>query len=518
MQNPARYIWQRKWLLALVILGVIVVVWVAAAASRKPNYQFVSVKRGPITETVTVTGNTTSSRNASLAFQTSGVIASVQATIGSYVAAGQVIASLDTSDLRAQLTQAQAAVDAQQAQLDKLLAGPRSEDIAVSRTGLTVAQQNLTNTYAGVLNTLADADTKTADAVVNQLALFFTNAQTSNPQFTFSISDSQLMNNIQSQRVLAGIELTNWQAELGQPNATLSPSALDTLLQNAQNHVGVAKILLGQAAQAVVDSTSLSATTITTYKTNVTTGLTEVNQAATEITTAIQTIAAEKAAVAQAQAQLNLTSASSTSQDVDAQHAQVEQAQANVQSVQAKIRQASLIAPIDGIVTQQNAKIGQTASPGAPLATILGTGGFEVDAYLPEVDIGKIAVGDPASITFDAFPGETFQGNIFYVNPAETIVSGVVDYLVKISFAKADPRIKSGLTTNCTISTKTDNNVLLLPQYAILQNDQGTFVKALQDGKVTQLPVQLGIQDNSGNVEVLSGVSEGQQVINIGLK
>jgi multidrug efflux pump subunit AcrA (membrane-fusion protein) len=121
-------------------------------------------------------------------------------------------------------------------------------------------------------------------------------------------------------------------------------------------------------------------------------------------------------------------------------------------------------------------------------------------------------------MTFDAFPGETFAGKVFYIDPAQTIESGVVDYLVKTSFNTPDSRIKSGLTANLTINTQTDNNVLILPQFAIVQNVSGTYVDVLQNGTEAQIPVTLGIRDQSGNVEIASGVTEGQQVINVGLK
>jgi hypothetical protein len=59
---------------------------------------------------------------------------------------------------------------------------------------------------------------------------------------------------------------------------------------------------------------------------------------------------------------------------------------------------------------------------------------------------------------------------------------------------------------------------LILPQYAILQNDSGSFVETLLGKTATTTPVTLGIQDQQGRVEVLSGVTLGEQVINIGLK
>ena len=79
--------------------------------------------------------------------------------------------------------------------------------------------------------------------------------------------------------------------------------------------------------------------------------------------------------------------------------------------------------------------------------------------------------------------------------------------------------MKSGLTANLDIVTRSHDNALILPQYAILVNDQGSFVETLDAKKaVVKTPVTLGIQDQGGNAEVLSGVTVGEEVLNIGLK
>jgi len=93
-----------------------------------------------------------------------------------------------------------------------------------------------------------------------------------------------------------------------------------------------------------------------------------------------------------------------------------------------------------------------------------------------------------------------------------------VDYLVKVSFNTPDARIKSGLTANLDIDTQTDANALILPQYAVIQNASGTYVDILQKGAETQVPVTLGLRDQNGNVEIATGVTKGEQVINVGLK
>jgi RND family efflux transporter MFP subunit len=219
------------------------------------------------------------------------------------------------------------------------------------------------------------------------------------------------------------------------------------------------------------------------------------------------------AAISAAQASL-----ANTAGDASVVQAQVQSAQAAVQSVQAKLKNSQIVAPISGTVTQNDAKPGEFASPGTALVSIISGGSFEVDALASEIDVGKIALDNAVSMTLDAFPGQTFTGKVFYVDPAQTTTGGVVGYKIKISFDTEVPNMKSGLTANLTIQTNEKDDVFILPQYAILQNDKGTFVQMMQDGTVTDVPVQLGLQDENGNVEIVSGVSEGEQVLTIGLK
>jgi HlyD family secretion protein len=509
-----------KWKIIATIVALFCVIWLIFhfAGGNQSQYQTVSVKRGTITEIVSVTGATTPVHSLSLGFENSGRISAVYRDIGAHVNAGDAIAQLDTQDLQAQFAQAKASVDAQIATLKKLQAGPTPQNVAVSQTALAAAKQTLANAYLGVNNTLAAAYAEANDAVRNQLSAFFSQAESNNPQLTFSVTDSQLANNIGVERVRANYELNAWQAELQALSPTVSPETLDIALQNAVVHMAAIKNLVVDSMTAVVDAVSLSASTASAYKTSATTALTDANTAVTSVTTVVQNIASQKAAVSQAQAALNLTLAGSTQDDIDAQQAQVEQAQANLQSIQVKISNSSLVSPIDGTITTQNAKAGEIATAGVSLVSIISSSNLEIDANVPEVDIGKVNVGNPVDITLDAFPGETFTGKVFYINPGQTIVSGVVDYLVKISFDKADSRMKSGLTANLNIKAQTKNNAFILPQYAVIQNSSGSFVEILESGAPKQIPVTLGIQDQSGNIEIASGVTEGEQVVNIGLK
>jgi multidrug efflux pump subunit AcrA (membrane-fusion protein) len=502
---------------------ILLVILVAFFALRKggSQYQFVTVTQGSITEVVSVTGNTTPVQSLNLSFETGGTVEAVYKNAGDSVSAGNTLVSLDTRNLAAQLAQAQAAVDGAQATLQQLQAGPTSQNLQVSQTALASAQQTLANTFTNIPNAVTDAYAKANDAVRNQIAVFYNTPDSSNPQLSFQVSNSQVLNDADSERAQVTQELNAWQTQItGLSNSfgALSTSTLAQALQDTNNHLAVVANMLNTDATAVIDQSGLSTSATITYKTDVTNAVTEVSDAQTDISTISQNIASEQAAVAQAQAQLSVTLAGSTPGAIAAQQAQVEQDQANVQSIQVNIAQASLVSPINGIVTVQNAKVGQIAGAGQVVTSIISGNDFEVDAEVPETDIGKVAIGDVVNMTFDAFSNENFTGKVFYIDPAQTIVSGVVDYEVKVSFDTPDARIKSGLTANLNIDTQTDPNALILPQFAIVQNVSGTFVDVVQNGKESQVPVTIGIIDQNGNAEILSGVTNGEKVINIGLK
>jgi HlyD family secretion protein len=224
-----------------------------------------------------------------------------------------------------------------------------------------------------------------------------------------------------------------------------------------------------------------------------------------------------KQAVSAAQNKLALTL--TTPEELLIGEANVEQAQAQADQIRAQIGKNMIISPIFGVVTRQDAKVGETANPGVNVVTVMSAGQFEITANVPEVDVGKIALGNKVTITLDAYSGEVWTGRVSYVEPAETIIDGVVNYKIKVSFDKADQQLKSGLTANLTIETVRKDQVLILPQYAIIENDRGSFVeKNLGNNQTAEVAVKIGIRSQDGKVEIISGVKEGDEVLNVGLK
>jgi len=502
------------------IIVVALLGWGAYVLWFKPNvtvYQLATAARGTIVQRVSVTGNTAPVQSLDLAFENGGAVAVVNALVGGHVRAGDVIARLDTRDLQAQLAQAQANADAATAKLRSLQAGAQAADIQASLAALDKGKQDLLNMYSSVSNTNASAYAGANDAVRNQLSAFFSAPETANPQLTFSISDSQTLNDVQFKRLQASQELNSWGAELAAQNSTSPSSTLDAALQRASGHLAVVGNLLTSASTAVVEATSLQAATLAAYKTSLTTAFGDVNAASNNINTAAQNIASQKIAVQELQAKLDLKVAGTAPEDLAQQQALVEQAQASVQAIQVKITKASLLSPIDGVVTTQNAKVGQIAPAGAVLVSIISDNSLEVDANIPEADIGKVRAGDLAIMTLDAFPGRTFNGKISYIDPGETVIEGVPTYKTKFAFSDMGPEVKPGMTANLDITAATHDNVIYIPQRAIATDAAGNRTVRVYHGANQPLEtriVTVGLRDVNGNIEIASGLNEGDVVIN----
>ncbi|TSC52594.1 MAG: HlyD family secretion protein, partial [Parcubacteria group bacterium LiPW_39] len=190
--------------------------------SRQPSsYELAMVKKGEILQEVSVTGRVKSAESVDLAFEIGGQVANIKAAVGDKVAAGQILASLNNTSLAAQLVQAQASWQKEQAALAQLKAGTRAEEIQIARTAVSNAEKSLTDTqnnlaivtnkanidlnnlYDEVSDILNDAYVKADDAVNKQTVGMFTGENSTSPQLTF-LTDSQSTTDAQGKRWLAG--------------------------------------------------------------------------------------------------------------------------------------------------------------------------------------------------------------------------------------------------------------------------------------------------------------------------
>lgn len=133
-------------------------------------------------------------------------------------------------------------------------------------------------------------------------------------------------------------------------------------------------------------------------------------------------------------------------------------------------------------------------------------------AQVNEVDIPKIKIGQNATVTLDAFSGETFVGQVTSVDSVGTISSGVVTYNVYITLIDPPSSIKSGMSASVAIQTARADNVLIVPSAAIQTSNGSSYVRVLKNNQVSTVQVTTGISDDT-NTEIKSGLSAGDVVI-----
>ncbi len=484
------------------IIAVVVIgggIWMSTGNKAPSTDDVVIVKRGTISQIISVTGKVKPASEVDLSFERSGRITGVNVTVGTRVGAGTLLASLDGGDVAAQLEQARAAVRSQEAQLQELQTGASTEDIAVSEVEVKNAQNDVTTDAQSAVVT---AD----DTLHNKIDLFFSNGRSTTPQLMFSVADSQLETDLETGRFQQEATLTIWKNSQLQwsdgANADQAITVTKTNLRALQSYLDKAAI----AVNSVQPSTALSQTTIDTYKA-------AVLSARTNVSAEMTSINASEEKLRTAQSRLALKKVSTSSANINAQIANVDAAKANVRNLEAQLGRTVIRSPIAGVVTKVEAKKGEIASTGTIVFSVISDARYEIEAFVPEADIAKIKVGNTANVTLDAYGSDTvFEAVAVRIDPAETMIDGVATYKTVLQFKKDDSRIKSGMTANTDINGESRENVLILPARAIKQKDNVKTVTLIEGETTREVEITTGLRGSEGDVEVVSGLEEGNTV------
>ncbi len=210
---------------------------------------------------------------------------------------------------------------------------------------------------------------------------------------------------------------------------------------------------------------------------------------------------------------------------------QVVSANEEVQRAQTNLGYATITSPIDGVVLSKSVEEGQTvaASFSTPeLFTIAqDLTNMQVVADVDEADIGDVKEGERVTFTVDAYPDDTFEGEVKQVRQEATTTNNVVTYEVVISAPNADLKLKPGLTANVTIYTAERKGVLSVPSKALRFTPQKETVGkmkivdvanaknkvwTIEGNSILAHKVNIGMTDGT-NTQIVGGIAEGTKVV-----
>lgn len=494
-------------------IAVIFTIWLLSSSGDQSKIETTAVKRIDLSDSISVTGRIKPSEQVSLAFEKSGRISYIYARIGDKVDMGFRLASLENADLLAKVDEAEANLRAVKAKLDELRRGTRSEELAIQEAKVKNAESALLDAKRSLVNSLQDSLTKSDDAVRNKTDQFFSNPRTPSPLLNFPSIDSRTKLSIESSRAALEPIFAGWRSDY--VSLAIDSDLGDAIFKSKQR-LNVVKSYLDDVAGLVntlTTSSALSQTLIDSYKADVSSARTNVNTATSNVLTSEEKLSTANSNLFLTNEELLLKKAGATIEAIAAQEAVVSQAEAGVRSARAELSKTILRSPISGVVTKQDARVGEIVSMNTPLISVISVGRYEIEAQIPEADIARVTSGALAKVTLDAYGSDLiFDAQVISIDPAEIIIDGVATYKATLQFVNEDARIKSGMTANVDISGVEKKNVLAVPQRAVFSSGGDKFVQIVSSGLVEDIDVLVGLRAE-GYIEILSGLKEGDEVV-----
>jgi HlyD family secretion protein len=365
-----------------------------------------------------------------IASEVPGRIAEMLVDRGDTVKADDVLVRLDDAVLQSQRLEAEAGLAATQANLARVQAGARPEEIAAAQAALAQAQAERDGAAQAVIHARKVISTPLSlDAESNAARTQVRLAEQNVEMAKANLQETELWHGLHVGE--GGDSERTWDLQL--------QASQDALMQ-AQAELTGAQRYLSALVAIRADPLEL-----------------EVQLHAAEVAHNLA-----KAQVVTAQAALDELQADPTEEEITIARAQVQQAEAAVHIVDAQIAQLTLTAPMDGIVTSRSAQTGETVTAGAPLLTVANLDEVTLVIYVPENRIGQVRLGQEVNVEVDSFPGQIFVGHVASIaDEAEFTPRNVqtqeervnLVFAVKVAIPNPNQKLKPGVPGDATIGS-----------------------------------------------------------------
>lgn len=322
---------------------------------------------------------------------------------------------------------------------------------------------------------------------------------------------SQLTGTVQEVLVQQGEKVTK-----GQPLISLESRELKASVVQAQGAVAQAEARIRQIEELTRPSadealTQAKATLLNAQKTYDRTAQLEHNGYATR---AALDDAQKTLDVARAQmrsAQFQVYTASPGGSDYVMAQTLLNQARANLDTAESRLNYATIAAPRDGVLITRSVERGTVVQPGKALLVLAPAGDSQLVLQIDERNLGRIALGQKAVASADAYPDRRFPAVITYINPGVDISRASVE--VKLTVVDPPDYLRQDMTVSVDIEVAAKDDALVLPLRSVHDVLSGApWVLGIKDGRASQRPVKIGLRGNS-HVEITSGLGAGELAI-----
>ena len=197
--------------------------------------------------------------------------------------------------------------------------------------------------------------------------------------------------------------------------------------------------------------------------------------------------------------------------------ADLEEAEMALRQAKDRLEETRIHAPITGTIMRIDPVVGENVHGFAPVIWLADLSRLEIRAEIDEIDIPSAAEGQPVRIRLDAFPAHILEGEVVRIPPRVSETRGATTYEAIIDLVNLDSDgkplpLRPGMGANLTLITRTVEDTLLVPRRAIRQLGRHEIVHVVEGRHEETVVVTLGLS-NDAEVEILSGLEEGQRVL-----
>jgi len=194
---------------------------------------------------------------------------------------------------------------------------------------------------------------------------------------------------------------------------------------------------------------------------------------------------------------------------VSLNQAVVEKLRANLNQARKSLRDTRVLAPIDGVISERIISIGEYVKVGAQLVKIVDSNPLKLDFNLPEKNAGEIKTGQKVTVKTSAYPGENFEGSIYFINPKVDVDTRTIE--VKAWVDNSDYRLKPGFFVDVSLFLE-EKKSLVLPESAVVVREGSVVAMAVENGKIAYKRVTPGVRFD-GKVEILEGITTEDNIV-----
>ncbi len=193
--------------------------------------------------------------------------------------------------------------------------------------------------------------------------------------------------------------------------------------------------------------------------------------------------------------------------------AQLQIDRAEVRLTDTRLEKMSLTAPFSGQLGLRQVAVGDYVRAGQDLVELVDASQIKVEFRIPERYLAKVKPGQEVRVTLDAYPGESFNGQIYAVAPQVDVRTRSLD--LRALIANPDGRLRPGLFANIELTLGKNPQALMIPEQAIIPQGKQFFVYRVSDAKIEMVPVVLGLR-RQGQVEISRGLAVDDVIVTAG--